>query len=114
MRPPLVTFNVPLWPAVLPSVTVPDAAPGALMVAGFGVAALLMLTAVPEPGMAAGFQLPVLNQSAETVPSQSAALTGVTLKIAVEAKKKARHCRLDAVRLTLRASPTNFVTLSAP
>ena len=75
-RPPLVTLGVPLWPAVLPRVTVPDTAPGALMVAGLGDPALLMLTAVPEPGMAAGFQFPVVNQSAETVPSQSAATAG--------------------------------------
>jgi hypothetical protein len=59
-----------------------------LMVAGFGEPALLMLTAVPEPGTAAVLQFPAVNQLAETVPSQSAASAGVTLKIAVEAKRK--------------------------
>jgi hypothetical protein len=97
---------------VLPSVTVPEAAPGALIVAGFGVAALLMLTAVPETGTAAGFQFPVVNQSADTVPSQSAAWTDVAAKTAVEAKRNARNLRSSAGLPAPRVSPINFFTIA--
>lgn len=107
---PPFTFSVPLWPRLLPSLTAPAVAPAAFTVAGFGEPALLIFTAVAEPGTAAGFQFPVENQSAETVPSQSAAPAGVTPKMAVEAKRKQRTLRAGTGFPAPCTPPTDFAT----